>query len=226
MFLASLLSLLLALSPSDTLDTPLQTLTITTGSAETLNVSGVAGGTAVTKMPGANAILWGVHLDESGDKPCDLEMYWWRYDEGTRRQGLFGTSFRLCGDQNSGNGFVGVGYSNSYVVMGANNAPTGNPHVLAPSVYLAAHGLRVCLNRRGDRIKGIRLLGSTVNQDGAGEVRRDFGLMRDFERTNCNEWKTIRKCDTGEAIVGLDVHHSDGEIHGLAPKCAAVTVRD
>jgi len=221
-----LLSALLALSPADTLETPARTLSITTGTAHTMNVSGVAGGTVGTRMPGNNAILWGLHLDESGDKPCDLELFWWRQDTSSHTQGLFKTTFRLCGDKTSSDGFVGVGYSNSYIVWGSNGVPTGNPHVLAPSVFLAAHGVRACLNSRGDRIKGVRLLGSTVNQDGAGEVRRDFGLMRDFERTNCNEWKTIRKCDTGEAIVGLDIHHSDGEIHGLAPKCAAVTVRD
>ncbi|GAB5534517.1 MAG: hypothetical protein Rubg2KO_07660 [Rubricoccaceae bacterium] len=230
MVLLPILSALLALSPAapapDSLETPARTLSITTGTVETLNVTGVAGGSSDTRMPGGNAILWGLHLDEASDKPCDLELFWWRQDTSSRTQGLFKTTFRLCGDKTSSDGFVGVGYSNSYIVWDSNGVPTGNPHVLAPSVFLAAHGVRACLNRRGDRIKGVRLLGSTVNQDDAGEARRDFGLMRDFERTNCNTWKTIRKCDVGDVVVGVDIHHSDGEIHGLAPKCAPVTVRD
>ena len=226
MVLLPLLSALLALSPADTSSTPARTLSITTGTAHTLSVSGVAGGSVDTRMPGGNAILWGLHLDEASDKPCDLELFWWRQDTSSRTQGLFKTTFRLCGDQTSSDGFVGVGYSNDYIVWGMNGIPTGNPHVLSPSVFLAAHGLRACLNRRGDRVKGVRLFGSTVNQDDAGEARRDPGLKRDFERTNCTTWKTIRKCDEGDVMVGVDIHHSGGEIHGLAPKCASVTVQE
>ncbi|MEO0559440.1 MAG: hypothetical protein AAF170_14790, partial [Bacteroidota bacterium] len=91
-------------------------------------------------------------------------------------------------------------------------------------VFRAAHGLRACLNGRGTRIKGVRLFGSTINQDDDGDVRRDPALKRDFERPNCNTWKTKRTCSAGEVIVGLDIHHDASSIKGLAPKCASVTV--
>jgi hypothetical protein len=204
------------------------TLIIETGSASTLGVSGVATDDVTTRMPGNNAILWGLHLDEKSDAPCDLDLFWWRKDTSTRTQGLYKTRFQLCGERNSSNGFVGVGWPpGAPLVTDSNGIPTGDPHrVAGSSTYLAAHGLRACLNRRGDRVKGVRLFGSTVNQDGAGEARRDVGLKRDFERTNCNEWKVARRCPEGEVMVGVDIHHTDTEIHGLAPKCASVTVRE
>jgi hypothetical protein len=223
--LALLLAVLLpALRPADVRPW-MPTTTITTGTARTLSISGTTGGQITSRMPGTNAIFWGLHLDESADAPCDLDLFWWRADGGALTQGLFKTTFRLCGVQSSSDGFVGVGWHGGALVTDSNGVPTGSPHHLGGSAYLGAHGLRACLNRGGDRVKGVRLFGSTINQDNAREVRRDPALLRDFERTNCNEWKATQMCNSGEVVVGLDIHHTDHEIRGFAPKCASVTVR-
>lgn len=204
-------------------------LVVETGTPHTLSVSGLAGNTVTTRMPGNDAILWGLHLDEKGDVPCDLELFWWR--QNTRSdltQGLFKTRFRTCGDATSSNGWAAIGHTESMIWLDSDGVPTGDPHEVdgAPDTFLAAHGLRACLNRRGDRIKGVRLFGSTVNQDGEGEARRDPALQSEFERTNCNEWKPMRRCPVGEVMVGVDIHTTGDEIHGLAPKCASVEVRE
>lgn len=223
MTLHAVLSSLLLFALADTLSAPSppteSSVVITTGTPHTLSVSGLGGGDAVTKQPAGGALLLGVRLDERRDRPCELRFYWWRNNNDNRPQGIFETELDICdGHANSANGFAAVG-----VPEWRSRTEPGD-FTMGSGTFVAAHGLRVCLNRGGDRVKGIRLFGSTINQDNSGDVRRDPALKREFERVNCNEWKPARRCDAGEVIVGVVVHHDGDEIHGLAPKCAAVEV--
>ncbi|GAB5534518.1 MAG: hypothetical protein Rubg2KO_07670 [Rubricoccaceae bacterium] len=218
-----LLPILLALlaappTASDTLGvspSPARAVKVTTGSAHTLSVSGTSG-TVTTRMPGNDAILLGMDIDESGDAPCEVELYWWRENGDSAPQGIFETTFTLCGTPFNASGLVAVGHDSGSLQYRYFSAPE--------YVYYAAHGVRTCHNRAGTRVKGVRLFGSTINQDNDREVRRDPALKRDFERTNCNTWQTVRKCPAGEVVVGIDIHTSGTSITGLAPKCATVSV--
>ena len=223
LFLVSMrsLSLFLFVVLAAPLGASAQTTTqVFTGDPHSLGVSGEVGGQTATRMPGDDAILWGVDLDEQGDKPCDLTLHWWRENGSPSvRQGWFTTHFSVCGTRYETGGTAAVGHDGDINVPIAE----GSASPTLGDAWVAAHGLRTCLNRRDDRIKGIRVFGSTLDQDGAQEVRRAPSLKRDFERANCHEWQATRKCPAGEVLVGVDIHHSGGAIHGLTPKCAAVS---
>jgi hypothetical protein len=107
----------------------------------------------------------------------------------------------------------------------------GNPGPLA-----AIHALKVGLNRKGNKLKAVATEGSTIDQDDAGEVRRDPGLSDSFQRPNFKRpWKTKVSCEEGEVAVGLVIHyrpnntvgfHTHPSIEGLALECAAVSVHE
>ena len=209
--------LLAFFAASDMLDAPppARAVKVTTGTPHTLSVSG-ASGTVASRMPGNDAILLGFDIDESGDAPCQVDLYWWRENGDSSPQGNITTTFTLCGTQHQASGLA--------VVANTGTALNYRYYDNSEYAYYAAHGIRTCLNNAGTRVKGVRLFGSTINQDDDREVRRDPALKRDFERPNCNTWQTVRKCPAREVMVGIDIHHDGSSISGLAPKCAAVTV--
>ncbi|MEO0559389.1 MAG: hypothetical protein AAF170_14530, partial [Bacteroidota bacterium] len=135
-----LLAFLAASSPaSDTLDgrhAPTQDVIVSTGSAHTLSLSG-ASGTVTTRMPGNDAILIGLDIDESGDAPCDLDLIWWRNtNDDDLPQGGFTTNFTLCGEPGQSTGLVAVGHDGGAQIEFRDSVgPTSNPHY----VFRAAH---------------------------------------------------------------------------------------
>jgi hypothetical protein len=69
-------------------------------------------------------------------------------------------------------------------------------------------GLRVCLNRDGDRIKGIEVRGRIVNDDGT--VVDDPNFKR-AERTNCASWKRWVNCPANQIATGVIVTYGPGD---------------
>lgn len=86
------------------------------------------------------------------------------------------------------------------------------------------NGVQVCLNSKGDRIKGVKVFGKKLNRSNGS--LSDAGSKK-FERTNCKTWKTIRYCPAGKIAVGVKVSYTrqsliSDEFGGLALVCRTV----
>ncbi|WP_137699821.1 serine hydrolase domain-containing protein [Marimonas lutisalis] len=176
----------------------------TPGSDTKTKVSGPHGDDDTTKRPGQHAWLYGMKMDEVGDRPCFVEAYWWRFTDQDLRQD-FTTRFNVCGK----------------TVNGDKEA------ILTDAVRdrKAVTSLQVCTNNKNNsRLKGVKLWGGYIDRNNSGKVT-DANTIRQFSRANCKDWKKVRDCPTGQAAVGFDIEYNDDEIVGLALHCAKPTFR-
>ena len=86
-----------------------------------------------------------------------------------------------------------------------------------PELFI--RGVKVCQNKKNNRIKGIKIYSAKV--DAAGKVTK--GNPEDeFKRPNCNDWKNGVFCPDNKVAVGAIGHYSDKGFVGLALRCQAV----
>jgi len=69
-------------------------------------------------------------------------------------------------------------------------------------------GVKVCLNGKGNRIKGAEIHGARVT-DSHKVV--PFSETRKVVRTNCKDWKALARCAKTEIAVGMQVHYTDAD---------------
>lgn len=90
-----------------------------------------------------------------------------------------------------------------------------------------ASGLQICQRQQNDRLKGVRLLGSRVDDQG---THYDPAIQEVEERPNCNQWAAQAFCTQGSVITEVQVHYRatgnrPAEITGVALNCAQAAVR-
>mgnify|MGYP000149588390 CR=1 FL=1 len=87
-------------------------------------------------------------------------------------------------------------------------------------------GLRVCLNRDHDRVKGLHLRGRKVNADG---TIQNVSSDPHVERTNCRDWMDWVECPNGQIATGLIVARESGaeprSARGIGLICRRVSTR-
>jgi CubicO group peptidase (beta-lactamase class C family) len=176
----------------------------TTGATTDTTISGFDAGHRTPKQPGDSAILAGLELDETGDKPCLIVSHWWRFTNADDPQ-EFTTEFDICGHKVDGD--------KSIVFADARANKVG------------VRAIQVCNNGSNNhRLKGVKIFGATIDKNSSGKVESN-GTSESFERTNCNPpWKATRECPDNQIAVGLLIEHSDDEITGLGLRCAPVVV--
>lgn len=86
-------------------------------------------------------------------------------------------------------------------------------------------GVNVCMNKKGDRIKGLRIYGAKLNRD-TGQVQ-NLNNPKEWKRPNCHEWRTARFCGPGKLATGIRIQQATGSrsIQGLALECRNVIER-
>lgn len=87
-------------------------------------------------------------------------------------------------------------------------------------------GVRVCMNRDDDRVKGFDLKGRVVAADGRVTAASD---TRKAERTNCHHWKRWVECPAGQVAIGMRGEFEDGaapkSLKGVSLICRRILVR-
>lgn len=169
-------------------------------------ISGIDANRQTVKEPGSSAILAGLEMDETGDKPCFIRAHWWRFTTDDVPQELT-TDFNICGK----------------AVDGDKSALFSNPRDTKTGV----RAIQVCNNGDNNhRLKGVKIFGATVDQSQSGKVVPS-GATDSFERTNCKHpWKAVRECASGKIAVGLLVEHTDDEVTGLGLRCAQPVIKE
>ncbi len=113
---------------------------------------------------------------------------------------------------------------------------------LGPDMVITA--LSVCLNNRGDRVKGLAVKGLHLRSNGDLESPGEGWWLRD-ERTNCGSitspnpmfaegefgpnderWQPWSECLPGHVAVALELHHETGDtprsVSGISVLCREV----
>lgn len=167
---------------------------------KTVTESGVAGSKskqATNRVPGDGAFLWGLTFDETGDKPCFVEAHWWRFTSKARED--FETRFDICNGKADGD---------RATVFRSNG-------VELPAV----DSVKVCQSSENNpRVKGATLTAAAIDRNRLVGVEPAL-LTRTFERTGCGTWSKVQACPSGQAAIGLTIHHDDKEITGLSLSC-------
>ncbi|PAP77244.1 hypothetical protein [Rubrivirga marina] len=208
-------------------------------------ISGAGGPDQIDKEPGNGAMLYLVGGAEEADAPCAFLFGWARWnDPRNGRQQYFETTTDRCDDKGPwwSSGWTGDIYESKYFSREEGHPdpfePSGDDarHVAGvparefdvaptdPQPIRAAHAVQACLNRAGDRLKGLRIWGAHVGRAEPGSVEPDGALFGEFERPNCHEWAAKRSCPEGEVAIGVTVHGDEGrefEASGVSLTCAA-----
>lgn len=161
-------------------------------------VSGSKSSSVTSRAPGDDAFLWGLTFDEKGDKPCYIKAHWWRFHTKGERDD-FETVFDIC----SGN------------AKGDRSAIFHSKDVSLPAV----DSVTICqASDKNPRLKGATLTAAAIDRNSSDKVEGGF-MSRTFERTNCSSWAKKQSCPSGAVATGIDIHHDDKEITGLALAC-------
>lgn len=80
-------------------------------------------------------------------------------------------------------------------------------------------GINVCLNKKGTRIKGLRIFGSKLNRNTGNLTSAG---SKEWERPNCKNWQTARHCPTGQLAQGIRVEYNQYTVIGLRLICREV----
>ncbi len=194
--------------------------TLQLGEAKTLQLSGVGGNAAKELRLGDGWVVHKITMRESGDRPDEIELVGWKYENGKL----------VTGDaERASAGLARFRIECPGCTSAAMNTD-GNPKTLevAANRERAFHGLEVCLNTSERRLKGLKAYASEFTE--AGDPKKNPDLMKDFVRTNCDpkQWRTDRKCGEGQVLVGVKIEYTpkaDFGISGLAPICAPAKIR-
>jgi len=165
-------------------------------------ISGYKAKNSEKREAGGDAFLYGIGFDEKKDKPCYVELYWWRLTNDNQRQD-FTTRFDIC-----------------------NGNPKGDKEIIledAVAERLAVHSIEVCTNKKkSHRLKGAKIQGSFIDRNNSGGVTRAGSTEFDkFSRTNCSQWHAVQTCPAGKVAVGLNIEYNKDEFTGLGLRCAS-----
>ena len=179
--------------------------------AMTTAISGTSGSRVTTLNGPRNYVLQAIEFSERGDNPCYIKAFFVTARHGYGTEQYTTEESDSCSASNNDKKVVSTGNS---------NAPLE-----------AIHAIQVGHNKAGDKVKAVRINGSSIDQDGSGDVRQDAGMTDSFERPNFKEpWKNRVSCPVGQVAVGLVLHHTgfndDSRLEGIALKCASATVHE
>lgn len=196
------------------------TKTLQVGDAKALVFSGVGGEKVEEVKLDPGWVVHSITMRESGDRPDEIELVGWKYENGKI----------VVGDKGDNND----GYVRFKIECPgcASASMITNDNVKTLEVTAtrerAFHGLEVCLNSTERRLKGLKAYASEFNASGDPKKNPDLG--KEFVRTNCDpkQWRTPRRCGENEVMVGVKVEYTpkaDWGISGLAPICAPAKIR-
>lgn len=184
-----------------------------TGAVTTTLISGRGGVTDIITTPTPD-FLYQLRARERGDEPCDNRArFFHERPESprvpTRIAHYERRSSRKCASGEWGNSGSELRAS---VAGGGYRHSDGRVRVVA--------GVRVCMNKQRTRVKGIKVYGASINND--GDVRRDSAYNNQFSRPNCSTWERTRMCPSEQVATGVHFNYSGRSLVGVALECQAV----
>ena len=180
-------------------------LSAQTSSTERRGHTGASGNTSGTDVKDAETgdnngnHIYGLEWSERSDKPCYVNVFTGKFDAAKAKLGH--------GDGEAQSECEEKGSSMKTINFGA-------PTVGAP--FWAVNGVKVCLNKDQDRLKGITLYAVKIED---GKVTGSTS-EKTQERTNCSVWKTAEKCPSGQIATELMFHYKDGAIQAIDFDCS------
>ena len=171
---------------------------VPTGEPTLTSVSGSKGKTHATMSSASNKGIAGFSWVERGDKACQISA----------RYSFHFTSGIADGEHEfKEHGCSGVGKSSHFI------------EVAKPETEWV-HAVQVCLNKKGTRLKGIRLWPTNFTK--GGTMTRS-SKSREKKLANCNQWKKKVQCSSGQVARGVQVHYTeDNGYKGIALKCSKI----
>ncbi len=186
------------------------------------HISGFPGTSFVVGVPDASGnddyALFGLASEEQRDHPCYVKLYSENINDWSGQQEL---SKELCDGSPSSKEIV---------------AAYGNPHYEKRSFI---SGVRVCMNKQNDRVKGIQIRGQTISDFGTihevfpGDPGKD-GQAHPKEpkdiRPNCDDnWKRWATCPKDNQIATAVVLHFEAgkqprSLIGIGLHCRSLEV--
>lgn len=170
--------------------------------ATNTNVSGVTGAKTtveITSTPEASAMR-GIEIAEKSDDPCDVTSLGGLLNDPS--EGDLAEFTHKC------DGYAGGERRASF---------TGRTFV---------SGLRVCLDRDHEKVKGVELKGRLANADGSLSAASGRPSL---ERTNCRDWMDWAECAGGEIATGFNLHFEGGSgrrsLKGIGLVCRTLAAR-
>ena len=154
-----------------------------TGPVTPTTMSGIGGHNNVLSKPESiQASLVGVRISEKSDEPCFLEA---RYRDVQTSERLTPLSFTKCSDKSS---------------KREGNASTHRIVELPPETHTI--GVRICLNNKRERLKGIQLIGS---YESCVQGERVTLVPQDCSRVFKQGSMEYRLCNTGQTPAYKEV---------------------
>lgn len=112
---------------------------------------------------------------------------------------------------------------NTYRTKAADYSPTGSGKSAKTASFndqdTYIHGVRLCMNKSGKKIKGMQLYGKKLNRK-TGTLSN--AGSRKWELPNCKNWGPTRYCPHGQIATGLEIKHGINYIGGFKLQCRKV----
>tara|TARA_Y100001954_G_C15816125_1_gene607577 strand:+ start:3456 stop:3815 length:360 start_codon:yes stop_codon:yes gene_type:complete len=85
---------------------------------------------------------------------------------------------------------------------------------------IKVRGIQVCTNNRSNkRLKGIRLYGLAIHNDGSYTIKNSY---KEFKRANCRKWHRAVFCPREQVATKVIIKSTSNEINGLGLACRKV----
>jgi len=190
------------------------------GAPEATSVSGFKGSSFRLEGPGELHAVYGLFSVERKDHPCYVGL---RTEDINDYGSDSGDYKDLCGKRGTSS------------ELGAAYEDTGSN-----GTRVFVHGVRVCMNKKGTRVKGLQLRGKRIDENGhpvdleSGDPTHgqaggsDVGLHVITEprdtRAHCNNWKRWSECPRHNQIATAVIAHFEAgntprSLTGLALEC-------
>lgn len=184
-----------------------------TGPVTTTRISGRGGVTDIRTSPTPD-FLYRIIGRERSDAPCHNMARFFHERPLSPRNPVRTAHYETVGSARCADGQWGR--SPSERIAGV---PGGGYRHDDGRIRVAA-GVRVCLNNQRSRVKGIKVYGASIDND--GNVRRDSAYNGQFARSNCKRWERTRMCPTDQVATGIQFNYAGESLVGIALQCQAV----
>ncbi|WP_447969058.1 hypothetical protein [Nitrospira sp. M1] len=199
-----------------------QSVSLQGSTKKTDNISGFAGEKFVVGVPNSQKddfAIYGITSEERRDNPCYVTILTENINDSGKK---LDTKKNLCGGKEKSKEIKAI-YSDSG---------------FGKRVFVT--GVRVCMNNKDTRVKGIRIRGKAMTEDGnlvalnastsgvsTGGIQKIVTTEPSDHRANCNKnWKKWAQCNDGyiatAAVLHFDAGKTPRSLTGMELKCRRV----
>ena len=183
-----------------------------TSPSPAVGISGFSGSKFTRGNPAStNTAVFAILSNERSDEPCYVAVGTENINDATMDT-IPVPAIDLCGPKGPKSGTLHADFLDT-------NAGGSDDRVFVS-------GVRVCMDRGDDKVKGIHVRGKRITTSG---TLVDFSPDAQDSRTNCHQdhWKSWVNCSTGQIATAVDLYFSPGNtprsLIGIGLQCGVVT---